>query len=784
MAMDVIHFSIRPINACLTTAAAPLLGMIGYIRGSTRFGGVEVLAPHPKADIAHFDALGADAGDLVHLVEKLNVAEMKKDGLGYQMRGGRRQRNPDTNEIMPIERSHGPVLARHIDVALPFGVPAETRIAIAREFAEFLHEHFGTVVIFAVHNKLNLPANDGHYIIPERKVGADGKVGAKIRELNGIASTARPAKLSTELAETAPTSTCETLRATYAAICNRHLDAVGAAKIAHESYARRGIVKTPQMKRNRAAEMRTARIGGREVASAPLVVPTGFDLRRMRKRRMERRTAIEQSMHASVGADLSALNAEIGGRQTLVSGRELSSTIINLEPQQLPREIDKDGARNSAPNRTADASALTAVGERGEQAQSDVGARPTVDDAKTSDDADPAFVERVEEYYAKQAVSILAKPINAKIRDAKTLAGHLEHFPGDGSPARRERIVDWLAANWRDLRQRALAERDRADKNLLGFLRGTAASTRETGVTCAPAAASAPARASALGSKPSEAPAMVAVMTSLNPPSQPTAQAGGSATPKSSSPATAAITNREAVCIQSSRPPASPEARAPGLAAAQPRLTEQKQAARPPIAATGAPSLKPAAASGSHEIERAGARNLAQREADKQPASAAVQSVAPSSASKTQATDAQQDRQERADRADRPDAPGSNPVRSKENRTGDGLDLERAASVLAPAPTEPAIIAFHPGQLSATEQRLFGVLIRLKKSPNLVNQIRLALTNVIKKLEAWWASATKGQKDEIRSWPKPSREQIVADLLACGVKQPTIASRGSDIDIK
>jgi len=76
------------------------------------------------------------------------------------------KRNP--GKSCPAKGSQGPILAREIIVALPYGVPAETRVRIVQELAEFLRSEFGCAVVYAVHNKADIEANDGHLVVSER----------------------------------------------------------------------------------------------------------------------------------------------------------------------------------------------------------------------------------------------------------------------------------------------------------------------------------------------------------------------------------------------------------------------------------------------------------------------------------------------------------------------------------------------------------------------------------------------------------------------------------------
>jgi hypothetical protein len=725
MFMDVIHFSIEPVNASLTTAAAPLLGLIGYVAGELTFGGVEIHAPHSKDDIAHFEAFGANAADLVSFVETLNVAEMKKNSPDYQMRGGRRQKDPSTGEVIYVERSQGPVLARHINFALPFGVPAETRIAIAREFAEFVRAHLGAAVILGVHNKLNVVANDGHLVVSERAVGADGKVGAKIRALNGIASTARGSATTD--------STCETMRATYAAICNRHLDAIGAAKVFHESYARRGIAKIPQQKRNRAKEKRAARIGGKEVAVAPFVPAMGHALRQMRQLRQQRQLAAQQAICDATPAynpTVLSPSAEIVRPQTVVADQAPKVAAPASKPNPMPPQVSiaraAVGPSIEAPGQTR----LTI------ESVTAINIAPAVAAAMATKEPDAAFFARADLFYAVQAIDILAMPTSAKIDDAKMLVRMIEKLPEDQSPLQKQWLEDWLASHLQDLKKKALEKRDRRDR-LFTTPPSRAMPVRSQNVKAPPRTIA--------EATPKHANPNIAAAGNSSPPVQPgvanalhEAQAGRGSSPSNDQPVPRATPNAIERAATSATPtdakkpngPVGPPAAASNVASSvssppssapvsAPEAMEETEAAQPVTAtatekfAHPSPELGPTADRG----------QIGKPSRHPQPPIGASESKAPAAAQSP--------------------------------------DVETLSG------SEPTIAAFHPRQLTEREQRMFRALVVPKLDLGLAGKIRHALGAVIEKLEAWWKAATKEERTEFRSIPAPGRKQIAADLQAC-----------------
>jgi hypothetical protein len=258
--METIHLSVRAVRATQATGAASLYGLIGYIAGLQHLGGQTVFSPHSLEEIAHFDTLGFQSTELVEFVRKLDNAEKKKHGGGYQMRGGRHAdvTLPD-GKILKAKKSCGPVLARHIDVALPYGIPVAERIQITKEFAAFLHARFGVAVIFGVHNKAGMVASDAHFILSERYIDAAGTPTKKNRELNGVASARRAKRANTTAADSA-VSACEEMRVEFTRLCNARL-APGSSELQHKSYERRGVDRVAQPKRNRTRERLKARAG-------------------------------------------------------------------------------------------------------------------------------------------------------------------------------------------------------------------------------------------------------------------------------------------------------------------------------------------------------------------------------------------------------------------------------------------------------------------------------------------------------------------------------------------
>ena len=231
------------------------------------------------------------------------------------MRGGRRTaRKGKDGKILPPAASKGPTLARHINFALPWGAPPAARIAIAREFAQWIRAEFNCAGLLAVHNKTTAEANDGHLVISDREVDSVGNVGRKIRALNSIETKVHaydPAQPRSENEGGA----CEKIRAKFADICNEALRQHGAPTITHKSYERQGLSIVPQKKRSRTAEMKAARISaGAIVRAKPLQWPAN-QIRKMRDLRKKRMAAEHQRQRAE-SPYLHAISVEIADAQT------------------------------------------------------------------------------------------------------------------------------------------------------------------------------------------------------------------------------------------------------------------------------------------------------------------------------------------------------------------------------------------------------------------------------------------------------------------------------------
>lgn len=341
MPMPVIHFSVKPVHASPTKGAASLLGLIGYISGERSFGGAKVHNPHAPSEVAYFDALGIEAARTLELVQRVNLAEMRRDGSGYQMRGGRRtERKLPDGTTLPPKPSQGPTLARHIDTALPWGAPPNARLEIAQRFARHLRTEFGCAVFYGVHNKSDAACNDAHFLITDREVDEAGRVGKKIRGLNNFATTAK-ARASGEIGQGEVGGSCEKLRAKFAEICNEALATHGAETVTHKSYERQGLQLTPQKKRNRAAELKAARIAAREIIHAPhpaLTAHASRSIRNLRKTRL-RAEQERQSALARQATNREMDLAQIRAAARAVAERNTIAAIAMVATEILPEDL-------------------------------------------------------------------------------------------------------------------------------------------------------------------------------------------------------------------------------------------------------------------------------------------------------------------------------------------------------------------------------------------------------------------------------------------------------------
>lgn len=134
------------------------------------------------------------------------------------------------------------VVAREIDAALPRGLSRIQEATLAERFGRWLADAFGVGVDIGLHRKPNNPHLD--ILLSSNAVLVDGRLGKKVRELDGIA-VQRDRTLMNPV---------EVIRAMWARLSNEALAEAGRAeRVDHRSYERQGVALKPGFHLGRAA---------------------------------------------------------------------------------------------------------------------------------------------------------------------------------------------------------------------------------------------------------------------------------------------------------------------------------------------------------------------------------------------------------------------------------------------------------------------------------------------------------------------------------------------------
>lgn len=171
-------------------------------------------------------------------------------------------------------------LARDFTAALPAELNHEQRVELVRSFAKMMADRYSVAVDFAIH----APDAEGddrnyhaHILLTTNRVGPDGKLGNKARELDGIAHSI--AYAIDNRSGRAPNA-IEQLREDWAKLTNEALERAGLdVRIDHRSYEAQGIELTP-----------TTHIG----VHAKAMDRRGLVAERIEQHSEERRTQAEQ----------------------------------------------------------------------------------------------------------------------------------------------------------------------------------------------------------------------------------------------------------------------------------------------------------------------------------------------------------------------------------------------------------------------------------------------------------------------------------------------------------
>ena len=137
------------------------------------------------------------------------------------------------NEAQAKDNRKNSCLAREIELALPGGIDAEGRAAIAQEFSRHLVERYGVAVSAALHEPSRYGDQNNyhaHILFTTRRMDAEG-FSMKTRELDERRTGAEEV---------------EHLREYAASLINSYLEDAGSGeRVDHRSYADRGIDQTP-----------------------------------------------------------------------------------------------------------------------------------------------------------------------------------------------------------------------------------------------------------------------------------------------------------------------------------------------------------------------------------------------------------------------------------------------------------------------------------------------------------------------------------------------------------
>lgn len=145
------------------------------------------------------------------------------------------------NSIEAHCRRRDAVVARELDVALPLGLSHNRQLSMVRDFAEWISREFQVVVDANLHAKPGNPHAD--LLLSANAFGLDGKIGKKVRALDGIASRGSKGP-----------NAVERIRTKWAAICNQVLEEEGRPeRLDHRSYMRQGIDRIPTFHLGRSA---------------------------------------------------------------------------------------------------------------------------------------------------------------------------------------------------------------------------------------------------------------------------------------------------------------------------------------------------------------------------------------------------------------------------------------------------------------------------------------------------------------------------------------------------
>lgn len=144
--------------------------MSGYITGRASIDGIRIHNPHAADEIA-FTGLALPSGSTirsgVELWRAADMAERKKNG-EYRRNGG-----------------HCPILASHVDLALPYGTTEAQAQKVIDQVCRHLVDVHQIGVEYAVHRRHGR-IDHVHLLWSTRTVGPDG-LGTKARSLNAIA---------------------------------------------------------------------------------------------------------------------------------------------------------------------------------------------------------------------------------------------------------------------------------------------------------------------------------------------------------------------------------------------------------------------------------------------------------------------------------------------------------------------------------------------------------------------------------------------------------------------
>ena len=325
------------------------------------------------------------AGDLIACEREGRAHDYtRKRGVAHvEMVGWSGDRAALWNAAEAVERRKDATTAREYEIALPIELGRDEQIALARQFATWLHERHGVAVDFALHD-LETGNPHAHVLTTTRPVEADGETLAGIKAEVEWSDKKRKAHGLSPRKEELEAARVEWERRANAALA----DAGSSARIDHRSLADQGADRPPEQHEGptvRRIEKRAQRRAARD--DAPYEPATNRGQTNADAREI---VAVERKI-AALREDAIAAAAEQARREAEEQARRESEAAVAADEarqQAQAREII-----DTLDLETADG--IAALREKARRLR-DQPEPPPVDESVVRQDAEAFALERVE----------------------------------------------------------------------------------------------------------------------------------------------------------------------------------------------------------------------------------------------------------------------------------------------------------------------------------------------------------------------------------------------------